>query len=192
MSLRARVIKNIKKRYRDFQPALAQKYLERDGLCLSRSIIWRINREIKSSKNASHMPLQVHPLRWRRHRFGELIQIDGSPHRWFGDDGPEVCLLTFIDDATGKITSARFFETETLQGYLTLLIEHIGRYGIPVALYSDRHLIFSRDVPQNITEEPLQYARVCQRLRIEPILAQMPQAKGRVESLNFHKAYPIF
>ena len=192
MSLRARVIKNIKKRYRDFQPALAQKYLERDGLCLSRSIIWRINREIKSSKNASHTPLQVHPLRWRRHRFGELIQIDGSPHRWFGDDGPEVCLLTFIDDATGKITSARFFETETLLGYLTLLIEHIGRYGIPVALYSDRHLIFSRDVPQNITEEPLQYARVCQRLRIEPILAQMPQAKGRVENLNFHKAYPIF
>ena len=114
---------------------------------------------------------------------GELIQIDGCPHRWFGDDGPEVCLLAFIDDATGKITSARFFETETLQGYLTLLSEHIGRYGIPVALYSDRHLIFTRDIPKNITEEPPQYARVCQRLGLEPILAQTPQAKGRVERL---------
>lgn len=183
VEFKSRVIQNIKKRYRDFQPALAQKYLQRDGLCLSRSSIWRINREIKSSEKVSHTPLPVHSLRRRRHRFGELIQIDGSPHRWFGDDGPEVCLLAFIDDATGKITSARFFETETLQGYLTLLIEHIARYGIPVALYSDRHLIFSRDVPKNITEEPPQYARVCQRLGIEPILAQTPQAKGRVERL---------
>ena len=37
--------------------------------------------------------------------------------------------------------------------------------------------------PKNITEEPLQYARVCQRLGIEPILAQTPQAKERVERL---------
>ena len=36
VEFKSRVIKNIKKRYRDFQPALAQKYLQRDGLCLSR------------------------------------------------------------------------------------------------------------------------------------------------------------
>lgn len=128
-------------------------------------------------------PLQTHPLRRRRRRFGELIQIDGSPHRWFGDSGPEVCLLAFIDDATGRITAAQFFEAETLVGYMKVLVEHIRLYGIPMALYSDRHLIFGRDMPKSITEEPPQYARVCQRLGIEPILAQTPQAKGRVERL---------
>ena len=61
VEFKSRVIQNIKKRYRDFQPALAQKYLQRDGLCLSRSSIWRINREIKSSEKVSHTPLQVHP-----------------------------------------------------------------------------------------------------------------------------------
>jgi hypothetical protein len=38
----------------------------------------------------------------RREAYGELIQIDGSEHRWFEDRGAPCSLLVFIDDATGK------------------------------------------------------------------------------------------
>ena len=57
------------------------------------------------------------------------------------------------------------------------------RYGVPVALYSDRHTIFTRKLPEDIRIEPPQYARVCHRLEIEQILALSPQAKGRIERL---------
>ena len=57
-------------------------------------------------------------MRSRRARFGELIQIDGSPHDWFEGRGERCTLLVFIDDATGKLTQLRFMPTETTLGYL--------------------------------------------------------------------------
>lgn len=41
--------------------------------------------------------------RLRRECFGELIQIDGSDHRWFEDRAPPCTLLVFIDDATSTL-----------------------------------------------------------------------------------------
>jgi hypothetical protein len=43
----------------------------------------------------------------RREAFGELIQIDGSEHRWFEDRGAPCSLLVFIDDATGILLGPR-------------------------------------------------------------------------------------
>jgi transposase len=45
------------------------------------------------------------PHRRRRERkahFGELVQLDGSFHPWFEDRGTHSCLLTLVDDATGR------------------------------------------------------------------------------------------
>ena len=42
----------------------------------------------------------VHQLRERRACFGELVQIDGSPHDWFEGRAEACVLLVFIDDAT--------------------------------------------------------------------------------------------
>ena len=36
-------------------------------------------------------------------REGMLIQIDGSHHRWLGEDGPQFTLLLAVDDATGCV-----------------------------------------------------------------------------------------
>jgi len=47
---------------------------------------------------------RVFQLRERRPRFGELIQIDGSPHAWLEDRGPRCTLIVFIDDATSDAT----------------------------------------------------------------------------------------
>ena len=49
--------------------------------------------------------------RVRRQRMpqeGMLVQIDGSHHRWLGDDGPCFTLLLAVDDATSAVASAVF------------------------------------------------------------------------------------
>lgn len=48
-----------------------------------------------------------------------------------------------------------------------------------MALYSDRHSIFSKHAPED--PKPTQFERAVKALGIEPILAMTPQAKGRVE-----------
>jgi len=43
------------------------------------------------------------PHRSRRERkahFGELAQMDGSHHAWFGPERPKACLMNRADDAT--------------------------------------------------------------------------------------------
>lgn len=56
---------------------------------------------------------QFHPPRLRRERFGELVQIDGSEHRWFEDRADPCTLLVFIDDATGRLMQLRFAVSES-------------------------------------------------------------------------------
>lgn len=182
---RERIVDLVATKYCDFQPALVCKYLHRDeGIDVSEEFIRQIIKA--NAPNATHESSEeTHPLRRRRKRFGELIQIDGSPHYWFGIEKEPCCLLVFVDDASGKITAAGFFPTETATGYLRLIKEHVLRYGIPLAFYSDRHSIFA---PVNTEEEKpgggTQFQRVCSLLGIESILALTPQAKGRVERLN--------
>lgn len=84
----------------------------------------------------------------------------------------------------GKITAAGFFPTETAAGYLRLIKEHVLRYGIPLAFYSDRHSIFAPVNAEDNEGDGTQFQRVCGLLGIESILALTPQAKGRVERLN--------
>lgn len=183
-SRRSRIVDLISTKYCDFQPALICKYLLRDeGIDVSEEFIRRI---VKAQDPVTRNVLleEAHPLRRRRNRFGELIQIDGSPHHWFGNTKEACCLLAFIDDASSKITAAGFFPTETAAGYLRLIKEHVLRYGIPLAFYSDRHSIFAPVNAEDNEGDGTQFQRVCGLLGIESILALTPQAKGRVERLN--------
>lgn len=111
--------------------------------------------------------------------------MDGSYHRWFEKRGDACCLIVFIDDATSELMHLQFVEHETSYHYMTGLKFYIERFGLPGALFSDRHAIFR--VP-NLTSEgergQTQFARACSRLRIETICAKTPQAKGRVERAN--------
>lgn len=96
-------------KYRYFQPALVCKYLFRDeGISVSEEFIRKIIKSNEGARAGKGLE-EPHPLRRRRNRFGELIQIDGSPHRWFSEDKGPCSLLTFVDDASGKITAAGFF-----------------------------------------------------------------------------------
>src|SRR5262245_6275701 len=120
-----------------------------------------------------------------------LVQIDGSPHRWFGRDGPELTLLAAIDDATGKVLGALFREREDAQGYFLLIRMIVEKYGCPLAVYRDRHGIFQRGKNRDLTiaeqleNQPnhTQFGRLLRELGIESIASHSPQSKGRIERL---------
>ena len=50
--------------------------------------------------------------RQRMPREGMLIQVDGSHHRWLGDEVSPFALLLAVDDATGIVVNAMFCEQE--------------------------------------------------------------------------------
>ena len=117
--------------------------------------------------------------------------MDGSHHPWLEDRGPRLVLLAAIDDATGELLGGIFREEEDSHGYLLLLRQLITRYGVPAAIYTDRHGIFHRDprTPLTVAEElegrleSTQVGRAMQELGLKWIPANSPQAKGRVERL---------
>ena len=179
---RERVVALVRQHYADFGPLFASEHLVRDhGFTRSVETLrkWMIEDGLWQPRRRRAQ--RVHPTRPRRPCLGELVQIDGSHHDWFEGRSNKCCLLAFIDDATGRVLQARFFEQETTQGYLQVLQAHMQRYGGPLALYSDRHGIFTKSDPEDT--KPTQFERALMQLSIEPICAHSPQAKGRVERL---------
>ena len=57
----------------------------------------------------------------------------------------------------------------------------IQSYGIPLALYSDRHSVFKHTPPSETAATPTQFSRAMGELGVQLIFARSPQAKGRVE-----------
>jgi hypothetical protein len=118
-----------------------------------------------------------------------LLQVDGSHHAWLEDRGPVLTLLLAVDDATGTVPCALFREKEDTQGYLLLMRSIVQRKGIPLALYSDRHSVFTHRLEKHEEDEAkptgykrrTQFGRALKELGIRAIFARSPQAKGRVE-----------
>ncbi len=95
------------------------------------------------------------------------------------------------NDATGKVPHALFREQEDAQGYFLSLRRVVGSYGIPIALYHDRHGIFerSKSEPESLEEQlegrrkSTQFGRLMGELGITSIPSGSPQARGRIERL---------
>ncbi len=162
---------------------LTELLQEREGIDLGRQTL----RRILSAAGLRSPRRRRSPLhRVRRERMpqeGMLIQIDGSHHRWLGESGPQLALLLAIDDATGKVLAARMRPSEDARGYFMLLSDLVASYGIPLALYCDRHSVFIPDGRKCSCREPAktQFSRALSELGIRQIFARSPQAKGRVE-----------
>jgi transposase len=183
--VKQRILAITKEKYVDFGPTfLREKLLENHNINVSRETLrkWLIAENIRSAK--CRPKVRIHQLRERRNCFGELIQIDGSPHDWFEGRGDKCCLLVFIDDATGKIVHLRFEKTETTEGYFRAMLGYIKQHGLPIALYSDKHGIFRVNMPQTTHEGETQFKRAMDNLGVKTIYANSPQAKGRVERAN--------
>src|SRR2546426_1592515 len=167
-----------------FGPTLAAEHLaSEDGITVDHETLrrWMLAAGLwsRARKRSPHRR-----RRERKAHFGELVQMDGSFHPWFEDRGPQSCLLTLVDDATGK-TLGRLGAQETIWAAVGVLRAWIVRYGVPQALYTDWKNVYVR-VPnaeeRDTGVEPLtQFGRMCATLGIRIIPASSPQAKGRIE-----------
>ncbi len=185
--LRKKVLRRYRERYGRAQcgPTLAAEKLAQEGLVVDHETLrrWLMadGQWCKRRKRNRHRS-----RRERKHHFGELVQMDGSHHRWFGPQGAKSCLMNMVDDATGHTLSLMAAE-ETTEAAMVLLWRWVERYGIPKALYTDKKTVFVTGREPTIEEqlagqEPTTaFGKACAKLDIEMITAHSPQAKGRVE-----------
>ena len=181
--VKKQALKLLKTKYKGFGPTLAhEKLVEKEKLTLSDESVRKLMIEENLWKVGKAKKVVVHQLRERRACFGELIQIDGSPHDWFEGRAEACVLLVFIDDATGKLVQLLFVEQESFFSYCQAAEGYFRQCGKPVAFYSDKHGIFRVNLPSTDVGEALtQFGRAMQELEIQIICANSPQAKGRVE-----------
>jgi len=183
-----RALELLQTRYADFGPTFAhEKLTEVHHLALGRETVRGLMMQAGLwHPRRAHKPV-AHPLRERRARLGELVQIDGSPYAWFEDHAPVCSLLVFIDDATGRLLELLFTEAESTFSYFEAAENYFRRAGKPLAFYSDKLGVFRINQPTTGTgtETGLtQFGRAMEQLTIQVICANTPQAKGRVERAN--------
>ena len=181
--VKKRALNLLKTKYKGFGPTLAhEKLVEKEKLKFSDESVRTLMIAEGLWKARKAKKVVIHPLRERRACFGELIQIDGSPHDWFEGRAEACVLLVFIDDATGKLVQLLFVESESFFSYCQAAEAYFKLSGKPVAFYSDKHGIFRVNVPSVGSRTDLtQFGRAMQELDVEIICANSPQAKGRVE-----------
>lgn len=174
-SLKRRVQSLIKTKYYDVNlQHLAELMDLNEGIQVKRETLRAWAHDIHHVKRAKRRRSQVRKRRERMESSGLLLQMDGSPHRWFGDTTS--CLIAIIDDATSEI-HAEFFESETTIGCLKVMRDYIEQRGLFKVLYVDRAGIFGGPKRCNFS----QMQRACNELGIEIIFANSPQGKGRIE-----------
>lgn len=108
---------------------------------------------------------------------GIMLQMDGSPHAWFG--GKVSCLIAAIDDADSEVPFGEFFPAEDTISCMRVLQKIIEMRGIFQILYVDRAGIFGGPKRSNFS----QVKRALKELGIHIIFANSPEAKGRIERL---------
>jgi hypothetical protein len=177
----------IKKHYADFAPTLAnEKLSENHDIKISvealRQImihhdIWKVKPRKKNKQHKKWRP--------RKEMCGVMQQYDGSYHHWLEDRAEEMCLLLSVDDATGKITHAKFDYHEGIFPTFNFWKEYIEKNGKPQSIYLDKFSTYkvnhknAKDNSEMIT----QFQRASKELGIRLITAHSPEGKGRVERM---------
>jgi hypothetical protein len=118
-----------------------------------------------------------------------MVQLDGSHHDWFEGRRSKCVLMVMVDDATNRIR-VRFFEEETTRASYDLLEVWVRHHGLPGALYVDRDSIYRCEGLASVADQlagrqrQTQFGRAMEQMGVQLILANSPQAKGRVERMN--------
>ena len=107
---------------------LAECLKSEHSIQFSRETIRRILRAAGFKRNApgsSDMRLPCYTSQ------GMMVLWGGIEKNWFGDT--KSCFMTAVDTATLRCLAARFFDSQTTQGYLWLLREITQNFGLPRA-----------------------------------------------------------
>lgn len=179
--------KIVKENYYDFGPTFAaEKLKENHRIKISDETLrhlmvkWNL-RKIKPRKQ----PKQMRFWRPRKDNYGEMQQFDGSYHYWLEDRAGELCLLLSIDDATGKITYAKFDYDEGVMAVFRFWVGYFSKNGFPVSIYLDKFSTYKVNHKNAVDNHELktQFERAMNQAGIKPITAHSPEAKGRVERI---------
>lgn len=168
----------IRERYFDVNAChLGELLWENHEIRLGREALRKILHQEGLLKKAHHRRRKPRQRRDRMPQRGLMVQLDGSPHEWFG--GVKSCLIAAIDDATSDVLYGEFFVVEDTLSCMKVIQKIIEKFGIFQVLYVDRAGIFSNTKRRDFG----QLARACEELGIQVIYAQSPEAKGRIERL---------
>ncbi len=175
-------------RYADFGPTLLAEELAKEGIVVDHDTVRRWL--LAEGKLTVRRRKQVH-RQWRERKpcFGAMVQLDGSHHDWFEGRREKCVLMVMVDDATNRMR-ARFSEEETTRASYDVLESWGRKHRLPGSLYVDRDSIYRCEGAASVAdqlagkERQTQFGRAMATLGVELILANSPQAKGRVERMN--------
>ncbi len=186
-TVRAKVVRLVKREYADFGPTLAAEYLgEKHGVVVSKESVRQILMEAGVWKRKRRRVEEVHVWRARRPCWGEMVQWDSSEHDWLEGRGPKLYLLAMLDDATSR-GLARFAEHDTTEENFRLLESYLKQWGRPGDFYTDKDSMFTVNRPLREADDEAwpeawtQIGRALKELGTGWIAAHSPQAKGRIE-----------
>jgi hypothetical protein len=151
------------------------------------------NNQTKSKKELDTMISHLmniedsHPRQEKPKYFGEVIEMDGSIHNWFGS--VKSCLHLSIDVCTGTIVGGIFQNQETLKGYYIVYKQILENYGIPLLFKTDNRTVFNyeslnKDKRSSDKDVLTQFGYACSILGTDIETTSVSQAKGTIERAN--------
>ena len=128
-----------------------------------------------------------HPRGEKPKYFGEITEMDGSNHLWFGDK--KSCLHLAADKATNTVVGAYFDWQETLNGYYHVFKQILENFGIPAKFLTDNRTVFNyqrlnQDKRTSDKDVLTQFGYACKQLGVDLDTTSVSQAKGLIERDN--------
>lgn len=183
--LEEKIVSLCKEKYFDFNRTHAwEKLKETERIEIPKDTFNRIcqrnnilNKNVKRKKKISRS------RRERMKQTGLMIQMDGSPHKWFGHR--KTCLVIAIEDATSEVLYGEFSPTETTFACMNVIKKVLKDHGAFQVLYVDKAGIFGKNDTNNfgaVKREGFSSLKMCLlKFSIHTVSAHSPEAKGRVE-----------
>ena len=145
------------------------------------------NEQIENIVNHEVALEDSHPRGEKPKYFGEIVEMDGSIHLWFGDK--KTCLHLAADKATNTILGGHFDKQETLNGYYHVLYQILIKYGILNKFKTDNRTVFnymSLNKNKRTSDKDVltQFGYACKQLGIDIETTSVSQAKGLIERDN--------
>lgn len=164
-----------------------RKKLKKANLVLKKENQSKSKRELETMVNHLIDIEDSHPRQEKAKYFGEVIEMDGSIHLWFGP--VKTCLHLAIDLCTGTIVGGIFQKQETLRGYYIVYKQILEKYGIPLLFKTDNRTVFNYESlnKENRTSDKdvlTQFGYACSILGTDLQTTSISQTKGTIERAN--------
>lgn len=164
-----------------------KRRLAKEKLENEKKLQGKTDEEIEVAVNHEVALEDSHPRGKKPKYFGEITEMDGSIHLWFGDK--KSCLHLAADKTTNTIVGAYFDWQETLFGYYKVYEQILVNYGIPNKFKTDNRTVFNyyllnEDKRTSDKDVLTQFGYACKQFGTSIETTSVSQAKGLIERDN--------